>query len=170
MKTPVAAWLALSLAMTALAACSKPEPPASAVVADTPVTTLPVEKVRPSACSLVTQEEMSTIIGMTVVGVPDESSSGVTGCVYTAPTSLTPDAWLKVAWGEGETLSRALGWAERADPDLTDPLDSLGDEAAQVGPTLMILSGEDSVEIYLTGISDIVPPAQKILALVESRR
>jgi len=170
MKTSVAAWLALSLAMAALAACSKPEPPASAVVADAPVVTLPVEKLRPSACSLVTQEEMSAIIGMTVVGVPDESSSGVTGCVYTAPTSLSPDAWLKVAWGEGETLSRGLGMAERADPDLADPLDGLGDEAAQVGPTLMILSGEDSVEIYLTGISDVVPPARKILALVESRR
>lgn len=168
MKTPVAASLVVSLAMATLAACSKPEAPA--VAADAPVMTLPVEKVRPSACSLVTQEEMSTIMGMTVVGVPDESSSGVTGCVYTAPTSLSPDAWLKVAWGEGETLSRALGMAERADPDLTDPLDGLGDEAAQVGPTLMILSGEDSVEIYLTGIADVVPPAQQILALVESRR
>lgn len=170
MQTRVAAWLTLSLAMAVLAACSRPEAPAPAVVADAPVTTLPAEKVRPSACSLVTQEEMSTIIGMPVVGVPDESSSGVTGCVYTAPTSLSPDAWLKVAWGEGETLSQGLALAERADPDLADPLAGLGDEAAQVGPTLMILSGEDSVEIYLTGISDVVPPAQKILALVESRR
>jgi len=160
----------MSLAMTALTGCSKPEAPAAAVVADAQVLTLPVEKVRPSACSLVTQEEMSAIIGMTVVGVPDESSSGVTGCVYTAPTSLSPDAWLKVAWGEGETLSRGLGMAERADPDLADPLDGLGDEAAQVGPVLMVLSGEDSVEIYLTGLSDIVAPAKKILALVESRR
>jgi len=170
MRTSVVAWLGMSLAMTALTGCSKPEAPAAAVVADAQVLTLPVEKVRPSACSLVTQEEMSAIIGMTVVGVPDESSSGVTGCVYTAPTSLSPDAWLKVAWGEGETLSRGLGMAERADPDLADPLDGLGDEAAQVGPVLMVLSGEDSVEIYLTGLSDIVAPAKKILALVESRR
>lgn len=118
---------------------------------------------------MITQEQMSEILGIPVVGVPDESSSGVTECVYTAPKSLSPDASVAVQWGEGQAAMMGVGMANRLEPGMTDPLDGLGDEAAQVGPVLFIRSGNDLVKIYLTGVSDVAPPAAKILALVQPK-
>ena len=118
---------------------------------------------------MVTQEQMSEILGMAVVGVPDESSSGVTKCVYTAPKSLSPDASVEVEWGEGQAAMSGVGMAKKAEPGIADPLDGLGDEAAQVGPVLFIRSGADLVKIYLTGVTDVVPAARKVLALVQAK-
>ena len=155
--------------MACLTACSKsqsPEPvaesPPAATIAKAPAT-------KPTACSLLTQEQMSKILGMAVVGVPDESSSGVTKCEYTGTKSLSPDASLEIEWGEGQTGMMGVGMAGQHEPGLTDPLDGLGDEAAQVGPKLFIRSGDDLVKIYLTGVSDVVPPATAILALIQPK-
>jgi len=167
MKTPVSAWIALGLALLSVSACSKPEAPAPTAAAAPQAPPVSAPAAQPTACSMVTQEQMSEILGKAVVGEADESSSGVTKCVYTAPTSLSPDAWVSVEWGEGQTAMTAAGMAEHHEPGLTDPLAGLGDQALQVGPVLFVRSGEDLVQIYLTGIEEVVPPAAKILALVQ---
>jgi hypothetical protein len=167
MKMPVSAWVLLGFGLAFLSACSKPEAPAAAP----PVAAAPAAKpvAEPTACSMVTQEQMSEILGMTVIGVPDESSSGVTKCVYTASKSLSPDASIEVEWGEGQAAMMGVGIANQAEPGITDPLDGLGDEAAQVGPVLFVRSGDDLVKIYLTGLTDVVPAARKVLALVQAK-
>ena len=172
MKTHVSARLALALVIACLAACSKPDSPTPAAVdvqATARAQPAPAERSKPSACSMVSQEQMSVILGMAVVAVPNESSNGVTECVYTAASSISPDAKLTVEWGEGQAAMSGVALANQAEPGITDSLDGLGDEAAQVGPVLFIHSGDDLVKIYLTGVSDVVPPAQKILELVKAK-
>jgi hypothetical protein len=170
MQKSVAAWVVLSLSLVGLSACSKPEAPASSVAVATPqVPPVAVPAAKPSACSMVSQEQMSEILGKSVVSAPDESSSGVTKCVYTAPTSLSPDAWVSVEWGEAQTARMGAGLASQQEPGLVDPLDGLGDEAFMTGPVLFVISGEDVVQIYLTGVPEIAPPAAKILALVQPK-
>ena len=124
---------------------------------------------KPSACSMVSQEQMSEILGRNVVSAPDESSSGVTKCVYTAPTSLSPDASVSVEWGEAQAARMGAGLASQQEPGLVDPLDGLGDEAFMAGPVLFVISGKDVIQIYLTGVDEIAPPAAKILALVQPK-
>jgi len=170
MQTPVSAWLALGFGLACLSACSKPEAPAQPVAAAAPQAAPVAEPAtKPSACAMVSQEQMSEILGMNVVSAPDESSSGVTKCVYTAPTSLSPDAWVSVEWGEAQTARMGAGMASQQEPGLVDPLDGLGDEAFMTGPVLFVISGEDLVQIYLTGVPEIAPPAAKILALVQPK-
>ena len=170
MKTPVAASLVLGFGLACLSACSRPETPAQPVAAETQqATPVAVPDAKPTACTMVTQERMSEILGKQVVSAPDESSSGVTKCVYTAPSSLSPDAWVSVEWGEAQSARMGAGLATRQSPDLVDPLDGLGDEAFMTGPVLFVISGEDVIQIYLTGVDEIAPPAAKILALVQPK-
>lgn len=168
MKTPVSAWLVLGCVLACLGACSRSEAPAPAVTAAAPQAAPVAEPAaKPTACSMVTQEQMSEILGQAVVGVPDESSSDVTKCVYTAATSLSPDAWVSVEWGEAQAARMGAGMASQQEPGLVDPLDGLGDEAFMTGPVLFVISGDDVVQIYLTGVAEIAPPAARILALVQ---
>jgi len=169
MKMPVSAWVLLGFGLAFLSACSKPEAPTQSVAAAQAAKTVAEPTAKPTACSMVTQEQISEILGMAVIGVPDESSSGVTKCVYTAPKSLSPDASVEVEWGEGQAAMMGVAKANQQEPGITDPLDGLGDEAAQVGPVLFIRSGDDLVKIYLTGVTDAVSAAQKVLALVQAK-
>ena len=104
-----------------------------------------------------------------MVGAPDESSSGVTKCVYTASTSLSSGRVGSVEWGEAQAARMGVGIASQQDPGLVDPLDGLGDEAFMTGPVLFVISGEDLIQIYLTGVPEIAPPAARILALVQPK-
>jgi hypothetical protein len=171
MRTPVSAWLALGLSFTCLSACSKKtEAPAQPVAAEAPQTSPVAEPaVKPSACAMVTQEQMSEILGKNVVGASDESSSGVTKCEYTAPTSLSPDAWVSVEWGEAETARMGARMANTQEPGLANPLAGLGDEAFMTGPVLFVISGDDVIQIYLPGVPEIAPSAAKVLALLQPK-
>lgn len=152
-----------------LAACSKttPSPPPAAAGAATaaPAAARPQGK----ACEMVGEAEMSAILGGAVFAKPNDRSSGQTQCIYTAATGISPYAELKVEWGEGKIAMAAMGTANKAEPGLTRPLDGLGDQAAQIGPALMIRSGEDLVTIVFSGVDDGLPKARKIFALVKAK-
>ena len=170
MRTPVSAWLALGFSLACLSACSKPEAPTQPMAAAAPQAAPIAEPpAKPSACSMVSQEQMSEILGKQVMSEPDESSSGVTKCVYTAPTSLSEDASVSVERGEAQALRMGAGLASQQEPGLVDPLDGLGDEAFMAGPVLFVISGEDVIQIHLTGVDEIAPSAAKILALVQPK-
>ena len=56
-----------------------------------------------------------------------------------------------------------LVWRARVDDVLR------GDQAAQMGPALMIATGEDLVTLITSGVDDLVPKAKAILALVKPK-
>jgi hypothetical protein len=161
-----------------LVACSKSEPPGSAGAASAkagapaPSASVPDDAVarrRGKACEMVTQEAMSTILGGAVIAKPNDRSNGQTECIYTAVSGISPYAELKVEWGQGQAAMMGFGMANKAEPGITSPLEGLGDQAAQIGPALMIRSGEDLVTIVFSGVDEALPKARKIFDMTKAR-
>ena len=154
-----------------LAACSKPS-------AEIPVVTEPARaeiaraNETPSACELVTANEMSMIVGFDVTATSDDvSSRGVTKCGY-APTSgkPMPIIELKVEWGMAEAAMVAGGMLGRMEQgELTDPLAGVGDQAYMVGSEAMIRHGEDLVRIMAYGVDEPLTAIREIFATAEQR-
>ena len=162
--------LALSFAAAALlVACSKPESAAtsSATPPSTASTAAPA-KPRAMACAMVPQDAMSAILGGAVTAKPSDRSNGQTQCIYSATSGISPYADLKIEWGMGPMAMKGVGMANRAEPGLANPFEGLGDQAAQIGPALMIRSGEDLVTIVFSGVDDALPKARKVFALVKA--
>jgi hypothetical protein len=163
-------WAAL-LAAALLAACSKQESPAPAAAAHAPTTASAAAPAKPvaTACEMVTQAAMSAILGGAVSAKADEGM-GRTGCIYLpASGGPGPAVELRIEWGMAQIAIKGVGMAGRAEPGLASPLAGLGDQAAQLGPALMIASGEDLVTIIASGVDEVVPKAKAILALVKPR-
>lgn len=164
--------LALSFAAAALlVACPKPESAVPPGVASPPSTASPVAppKQRAMACAMVPQEAMSAIVGGAVISKPNDRSNGQTQCIYSAASGISPYVDLKVEWGMGPMAMKGVGMANKAEPGLANPFEGIGDQAAQIGPALMIRSGEDLVTIVFSGVDDALPKARKIFDLVKAR-
>jgi hypothetical protein len=161
---------AVLLAGALLAACSKSESPASSAAPNAPVpaSAAALAKQPVTACTMVTQDAMSAILGAAVVAKPDEGT-GRTGCIYTPASGTGPAVELRVEWGMAQIAIKGVGMAGRAEPGLANPLAGLGDQAAQMGPALMIATGEDLVTITFGSVDDVVPKAKAIFALVKPR-
>ncbi|HEV2735536.1 MAG TPA: hypothetical protein VGV85_11900, partial [Longimicrobiaceae bacterium] len=103
------------LALLLLAACSSGDEPAeasggeAAAAVEDVATASPEEKARPLACALVTEAEMSAIVGSPVVAAPNDRSSNKTECIYTAASGVSPYVEFSVAWGHGEAAMTAMG-------------------------------------------------------------
>lgn len=136
---------------------------AAAAAADTPA------RSQPRACTLVTDAEMSAVLGATVVGEADERSSGRTVCTYKPASGISPHVELAVDWGGGAAAMVAMGMMGKVEPGLTSPYEGLGDNAAAVGPMLMIKTGEDLVQITLTGVSEVPVKARKIFDTAKAK-
>lgn len=163
--------LALILAAVVLAACSKQEPaaPPSAAAATASAATAAPAKAAATACEMVTQAAMSTILGAEVVAKADEGM-GRTGCIYLPASGTGPALEFRVEWGMAQIAIKGVGMAGRAEPGLANPLAGLGDQAAEMGPALMIATGEDLVTITFGGlVDDRLPKAKAILELVKAR-
>lgn len=167
-STSLAAW---ALATLALGGCTKPEsaaaPPPAVAAAAAPAPAAPRQPLQ--ACVMATAAEMSAILGGAVVGAGDDRFNGQTSCIYSPASGISPYAELKVEWGSGEGAMMAMGMMGRIEPGITNPLEGLGDQAAQVGPALMIRTGEDLVTIVLSGVDDPVAKARAIFATVKPR-
>ena len=122
----------------------------------------------PGACSLVTGAEMSTILGAPVVAEANERP-GKTRCIYTPASGISPSVDLSVDWGDGKAAMTATGMMERREPGLTSPYDGIGDQAAVIGPALMIRTGEDLVTIVFTGVTDAPAKAKHIFETAKPR-
>ncbi len=123
----------------------------------------------PRACTLVSDDEMSAILGAAVVGEPNDSSSGKTQCTYHPASGVSPYVELTVDWGGGEAAMTAMGMMGRIEPGLASPYKGLGDQAAAVGPMLMIRTGEDLVQITFSGVSDTPAKARKIFDTAKAK-
>ncbi|MGH3851109.1 MAG: hypothetical protein ACRDRT_15700, partial [Pseudonocardiaceae bacterium] len=115
--------LIIALLGIAVSACSRDQAPtASAVAASAPppVQASAVEKQKPTACALVTAQQMSVILGSTVTAEPDESSFNKTECIYKRGEGPGPYVDLTVGWGDGAAIT-AIGAMGRMEPGLTNP-------------------------------------------------
>jgi hypothetical protein len=59
--------------------------------------------------------------------------------------------------------------AAQAEPGLANPYEGLGDQAAAVGPALMIRAGEDLVMLVFSGVDDAPSKAKRIFETAKAR-
>lgn len=123
----------------------------------------------PKACTLVTNAEMSAILGAAVVGESNERSTGRTVCTYNPASGISPYVELAVDWGGGPAAMAAAGTMGRIEPGISNPYQGLGDQAAAIGPMLMIRTGEDLVQITFTGVSEVPAKARKIFDTAKAK-
>jgi hypothetical protein len=121
----------------------------------------------PAGCALVTEAEMSAILGVPVVAVARRDSD--TECNYTAASGISPAVKLSVDWGDGRIAMASAGLMARVEPGLTSPYDGIGDQAVAVGPALMIRTGDDLVTIVFTGVSGAPDKARRIFETAKPR-
>lgn len=148
----------------ALVACSRSEAPDQDAV--TQVNPPAAATAPASGCDLVTAAEMSTLLGTAVVG---RQPYGDDTCVYTPPQDSAPQVELKVSLGDGEPAMLASRFMSRFEPELTESLAGIGDEATLAGPALMVRLGQDLVTITFTAIEEPVPVARGIIDIMRPR-
>lgn len=117
------------------------------------------------ACQLVTASEMSAIVGAPVAATAESDHK----CTYQPAEGSSPYVELEIGWGDGEVGMQAVGAMNRHEPGIADPYAGLGDQAAAVGPALMIRTGKDLVTIVFSGVDDTAARAKKILATAKAR-
>jgi len=162
----------LTLAALLAIACSRSADSggdSAGAVRSTPAVASPQEKERPRACALVTAVEMSAILGRAVTAEPNDRSSGKTECVYKPASGISPYVEFSVDWGGGEAAMTAMGMMGQVEPGLANPYAGLGDQAAAIGPTLMIRTGEDLVNIVFSGVDDAPAAARRIFDTAKPR-
>lgn len=162
------------LALLALHACSKQPATVTPATADSPAPAARTVASEPQqngakACELVTAEEMSAILGAAVRAERNDRSNGKTECIYTSVEGVSPYVEFSVEWGSGEGAMAGVGMAAQAEPGLASPYEGLGDQAAAVGPALMIRTGEDLVMLVFSGVDDIPSKAKRIFEAAKAR-
>jgi hypothetical protein len=147
-----------------LGACSKSDTgtPAAKTVA--------TAKLRLKACEMVTQAEMTAILGNPTNAALGRQSEFRTECVYSPASGSGPSAGLTVEWDSGPAAMAAAGIAASNSPaGMVDPLQGLGEQAVQVGTMLMINTGKHLVTLEFSGVNDTVPKARQIYATAMGR-
>ena len=166
--------LQLSLAIAAsivLSGCSKQSPLPDAIAnakANAPVTA----KGHGKACDMVTQAEMSAILGGAVTAVATEQELHSTKCSYSPVSGPKPLAVeLEVEWGAGPSLQPAVNLANSAAPiGAVDPLHGIGDVAVQVPGLVLIKVGSDLMTVqFVYGDSDLPGKARRIFETAVGR-
>jgi uncharacterized iron-regulated membrane protein len=167
--------LALLLALLALQGCSK-QPAAltsvTSAVAQAPASqpsTSEPQQITAKACELVTEKEMSAILGAPMRAESNDRSNGKTECIYQPIEGVSPYLEFSVEWGSGEGAMMGVGIAAQAEPGLASPYEGIGDQAAAVGPALMIRTGEDLVMLVFSGVDEIPPKAKVIFETAKAR-
>jgi hypothetical protein len=118
---------------------------------------------------MVTEAEMTGILGRAVVGTANDRSSGKTECDYQVASGVGPYVEFSVDWGGGEAAMTAMKMMGKIEPGLASPYAGLGDQTAQVGLALMIRTGEDLVTLVFSGVDDAPAKAKKIFDTAKAR-
>jgi hypothetical protein len=117
---------------------------------------------------MVTQSEMSAILGEAVAAKDTTHSTGETACTYSAPSGL-PTVQVEVDWGEGETAMGAYAMLNRVEHGAVSPYEGVGDQAVAMGPALMIRTGDDLMKLIFSGVDDVPTKAKKIFQTAKAR-
>jgi hypothetical protein len=163
------------IVLAAVAGCSSSaKPPGAAAPATaappaaTQATAAAAKNSVASACEMVTAAQMSAILGVAVSAKDTTHSSGETECRYAAPSGF-PAVDFAVDWGDGEIAMRAVNVVNAHEPGIASPYDGIGDQAAAVGPALMIRTGDDLVKLVFTGVEGAPAKAKKIFDTAKAR-
>jgi hypothetical protein len=158
------------IVLAAMAGCSPSAKPPGAAAAPAPAqaTAAASKNTVASACEMVTATEMTAILGVAVSAKDTTHSSGETECRYAAPSGF-PTVDLAVDWGDGEIAMRAVNMVNAHEPGIASPYDGIGDQAAAVGPALMIRTGDDLVKLVFTGVEGAPAKAKKIFDTAKAR-
>jgi len=122
---------------------------------------------RLAGCALVTDKEMSDILGTRMVAA--ERGGGNTECSYTPASGISPTVKLTVDWGDGKVAMASAGMMAKLEPGLSSPYEGIGDQAVAVGPALMIRTGDDLITLVLSGVSAAPAKARRIFDTVKPR-
>lgn len=169
--------LQLACAATVLAslcACAKPAATTTETTSVAAATATPDAAIAASVnaaraagggCSFVTQAEMRAILHAPVVA----HVSGSDKCTYAVPSHASPYVQVEVDRGDGRVAMRAAGAMSHVEAGMTNPLAGLGDQATTVGPAVMIRTGDDLVQIVLSGVDGRLAKAKLIFKTVKAR-
>ena len=58
---------------------------------------------------------------------------------------------------------------KRNKPGIASPYEGVGDQAVAIGPTLMIRTGEDLMQLIFCGVEDVPAKAKKIFQTAKPR-
>jgi len=175
-----------------LSGCSKQGPATDAATAAVSAAAPAATKVRGKACDMVTEAEMSAILGGAVAAAPggNERPPSSTECIYSSidgpapiwePQSYAegqaiagPYAEIQVDWGGGDpqTMDTSVGLINRAAPTAAvDPLAGLGDRAYQVTPTQVFISlnGDLMMIRFAPRADDVIAKARRIFETAKGR-
>lgn len=141
---------------------------------------------RPTVCSLISQEEMSAILGGSVVAAPEDSSGA--DCTYRPASGkgVVPYAQVKIAWAGGEAAmvgtrmgakmmggdSKEIGdAAKQLGFPASESIKGVGDEAQMIiGGVMMVRKGDALITIDLRmqpeGREKAIAIAQKLLSRI----
>jgi hypothetical protein len=152
-------------------ACTKP----SGTAADHGHANLPTEKARGKACDIVTQAQMSAILGGPVIAAPggNERPPSSTECIYSPANGSSPYAELEIDWGGGDAqaVGTAAGLVNSAAPGAVDPLAGLGDRAYQVTADQIFISVAGNLMMirFLPGSSAASFKARRIFETAQEK-
>jgi hypothetical protein len=178
MRIKPAVYLTLCLCAVFGTGCSKEEASRTAATRATAAkatTIAPGQKQRASACSMVTQSEMSAILGSAVAAAPgsNERPPSQTECDYSPVAGPSPYAELEVDWGGGDlkALGTAAGLANGAAAGAVDPLQGLGERAYQVTAFQVFISTQGNLMMirFEPGTKDVIPMARRIYETAKAR-
>jgi hypothetical protein len=124
-------------------------------------------RTRLAGCALVTDAEMSEILGTRMVAA--ERGGGNTECNYTPASGISPTVKLTVDWGDGKVAMASAGMMAKLEPGLSSPYQGIGDQAVAVGPALMIRTGDDLVTLVLSGVSGAPAAARQVFDTAKPR-
>src|SRR4051812_29346859 len=112
---------------------------------------------RPTACAMVSQEEMSAILGGAVAAPQGKEGADTTSCHYSPANenAISPYALVDIDWDAGEEAMAASRIAARvmgkdAGMSVSQPIEGLGDEASSmIGGVTTVRKGRASIQITL---------------------
>jgi hypothetical protein len=159
------------------AGCSKESASPVAATATQATAAAPDAKKRASACDMVTQAEMSAILGGAVVAAAggNDRPPASTECIYTSTAGPSLSAELEVDWGGGDpkVLGTAAGLAQGAAPaGAVDPLQGLGDRAYQVTADQVFISTQGDLMMirFPPRTADVIAKARRIYETAKARK
>ena len=164
--TPVFRVLAAAL-LAALCACAKSSDTTTSSTTTATATSAPTTDIAAAVakanksddpCSFVTVTEMRAILHAAVV----TQVSGGNKCVYELPSGPGPRAQIEVDRGDGRIAMKSAG-------AMGSPLKGVGDQAVSVGPTIMVRTGEDLVQVEMSGVQAPIQKATTIYNTVKKR-
>ncbi|MGH8796780.1 MAG: hypothetical protein ACREXI_06965 [Caldimonas sp.] len=185
MRTERVALLTLCVSALFSTGCSKEgaapvaartAPPVATAATVKATAVAPDSKKRASACAIVTQAEMSAILGGAVVAAAggNDRPPSSTECIYSSAVGPSPYAELEVDWGGGDpqVLGAAAGLAKGAAPvGAVDPLQGLGERAYKVTADQVFISTQGNLMMirFPPRTGDVIAKARRIYETAKAR-